>query len=207
MDDYVYHVTSTYFYKGGDLNPKKSKFKKKLIKDFFKLWSLFDKHSFEIKRRLPPPPGSGDKEKIVDERFMIKVSKKDLGKQFIHLTSSYRSAKEYYGQLKGGAMVNTILYETNQILGSYKPSLAKSEFELVKRLNKWAEKAASKDMILVKIRADCKALNGSIISPLNSNKEEKAINFLDSFKDYENQIVDIILMNNIPKECIEIEKI
>ncbi len=114
------------------LNHKKDPFEKNK-KDIFKLFNiclkLYNK-GFIMMRWWGKP---------VDQTVVIATSKKDLNNPFIDFGPNNKKNIDYYLNLRGGALVNTVLIFTEEILMT-KPHLTKPEIKFVTKMNQWAKK-------------------------------------------------------------------
>ena len=92
----------------------------------------------------------------VDQEDVIKTTRKDLENPYIDFTSSIQEAREYYKPLSGGALVQTILIFTEEILMKRLPMTTR-EADVVKKLNKWAKKKSDYKNVILKVRGSCPA--------------------------------------------------
>lgn len=134
-NNYLYRVYSSKYesqIKTKGLNPNKNPFETKKS-DLFKLFSIvlrLKKKGFLMMRWWGKP---------VDQEVVVKCTKKDLSKKYIDFAPKHKDILQYYTNLQGGALVNTILIFTEEILLK-KPVISEKELLLVKKLNKWAKK-------------------------------------------------------------------
>lgn len=99
-------------------------------------------------------------DEAVDQERVIQVTRKDLEKSYIDFTSSLQEAKEYYKPLSGGALVQTVLMFTEELLLKRIP-LTQEELPLVKNLNAWAKKKSSYKNVILKIRGSSRSLESA----------------------------------------------
>lgn len=161
------------------LNPRKNPFNP-IKKDIYKLFDILlilKKKGFLVIRWWGRP---------VDQAEVIRVTKKDLKKNFIDFTPNTHNQLKYYLNLRGGALVSTILIFTNEVL-KRKPDITEKQLKLVKKLNKWAKHKSKFKNKIIRIKASSKHFEGAHFqirdikkysqSPFGSfNNFEKAIN-------------------------------
>lgn len=99
-------------------------------------------------------------DKAVDQERVVQVTRKDLEKSYIDFTSSLAEAREYYKPLSGGALVQTVLIFTEELLLKRIP-MTQEELSLVKKLNAWAKKKSTYSNVILKIRGSCRSLESA----------------------------------------------
>ncbi|MEK6886242.1 MAG: hypothetical protein AABW88_00235 [Nanoarchaeota archaeon] len=134
-------------------NPDKNPFRKmkKEFNGLFVILLRLKKQGIIIKRNWG---------KIVDQEQVIRTTKKDLNKNYVDFTPNYKHIIQYYLGLRGGALVNTILIFTKEIL-KRKIKLNRKETKIVKKLNKWAMKKTNVKNKAIRIKASSKYLENA----------------------------------------------
>lgn len=88
----------------------------------------------------------------VDQEVVINCTKKDLDKNYIDFTPNHKDIINYYLNLNGGALVQTILIFTTELIMK-KPPLTKEEISLIETLNSWAKQKANKKNKVIWLKA------------------------------------------------------
>jgi hypothetical protein len=135
IDRNLYRVISSEYLtdvKRNGLNPKKDPYTIMIpnIKKLFRLVLKLEKNGFIHEQDW------GFKK--VKGKYIVMVSSEDIDSPFIDFTSNYKETY-YYKKHKGGALVQTIIKITDDILYR-KPELTSSELKLVLSLNQWSKK-------------------------------------------------------------------
>lgn len=138
-EDYIFQIEKNGF--EPDKNPF-DKIKPQLFRLFEIIMTLKEK-GFIMMRWWGAP---------VDQEVVINCTKKDLDKNYIDFTPNYKDIINYYLNLKGGALVQTILIFTTELLMK-KPPLTKEELSLIKTLNDWAKRKANKKNKVIWLKA------------------------------------------------------
>ncbi|MBU1045454.1 MAG: hypothetical protein KJ915_13795 [Candidatus Omnitrophica bacterium] len=125
-------------------DPFKNK-KKELLK-LFKIVLNLKKRGFIMMRWWGNP---------VDQEEVVKCTTKDLEINYIDFTPRFEKIIDYYLNLKGGALVNTILIFTEELLIK-RPALKKDEWKLVRKLNLWSKRKSEFENKVVWVRASSK---------------------------------------------------
>ena len=120
--------------------------------------------------------------KPVDQEHVIKCTTKDLKINYIDFTPKYEDTIEYYLNLKGGALVNTVLIFTEELLMK-KPPLKEDEWKLVKKLNNWSKKKFEYNNKVVWIKASSKYFeNAKFQNFIGKNYVESPYGRFEHFK-------------------------
>ena len=117
----------------------------------------------------------------VDQAHVIKCTANDLNKPFIDFTPNFGSAIKEYLRLKGGALVNTVLIFTEELLMK-KPPLTSSEIKLIKKLNNWSRKKFSYNNKVVVIRASSKSFETAQFQYFWGDNVESPFGSFEHFK-------------------------
>ncbi|MBT4577195.1 hypothetical protein HOM13_00215 [Candidatus Woesearchaeota archaeon] len=161
---------------GLDNNKNPFKDKKKDIFKLFKIVLNLKKRGFIMMRWWGKP---------VDQEIVINCTKKDLKSNYIDFTPDYKKTIDYYLKLKGGALVNTILIFTDELLVK-KPQLKEDEWVLIKKLNKWSKKKNQYTNKIIKIKASSKYLEKAEFQELGKKKYSPSP--FGSFENFEKAI-------------------
>ena len=160
------------------LDPKKDPFRNNK-KDIFRLFQIIlnlKKRGFLMMRWWGKP---------VDQEKVINCTKKDLKSNYIDFTPNYKKVLDYYKELKGGALVNTILIFTDELLVK-KPQLKEEEWKLIKKLNNWSKKKNQYTNKIIKIKASSKYLENAEFQELGKEKYSRSP--FGSFENFEKVI-------------------
>lgn len=168
-EDYIFEIEKNGF--EPDKNPFE-KIKPQLFKLFEIIMTLKEK-GFIMMRWWGEP---------VDQEVVINCTKKDLEKNYIDFAPNYKNIVNYYLNLNGGALVQTILIFTTELLMK-KPPLTDKEVLLVEKLNKWANLKAKKKNKLVWLKASSSCFE-NVYFQRNGEKEylESPLGSFTNFK-------------------------
>lgn len=152
IDRNLYRVISSEYLSNiekNGLNPKKDPYTNFIsdIKKLFKLVIKLEKNGFVHEQDW------GFKK--VKGNYIVMVSSEDIDSPYIDFTPNYKETY-YYKKHKGGALIQTIIKITNDILDR-KPKLTSSELKLVISLNQWSKKKSqfNNKVLFVKGSSKC----------------------------------------------------
>lgn len=133
------------------IDPKKDPYEtiKPQVKKLAKIINQLEKKGFIIKLQWGRP---------VHATYAIAVTLNDLKIPVVDFAPTIEDV-EYYLKLKGGATVANILQLTKKIIET-KPNLTKDQWELIYRLNKWANSKLCNNVVIL-LKGNCECLETS----------------------------------------------
>lgn len=155
-DSYLYRIvpgSQLKSIKTKGLNPKNDPHKE-MKKDIFALFRILlnlKKKGFIIYHWWGKP---------VDQEHVIKVTKRDMHRDYIDFSPNINKTLDFYKSLKGGALVNTVYLFTQELVIKKIP-IAKSKEKLVKKLNLWAQKRRQSKNHIIKVKASDNVFNNA----------------------------------------------
>lgn len=122
-------------------------------------------------------------ENPVDQEVVVNCTKTDLEKNYIDFTPNFEKTIDYYLNLKGGALVQTILIFTEELLLKIPQILSKKELKLVTMLNEWSRKKANSKNIVISLSASSSYFEKVIFQIPNEQKYlESPFGSFENFK-------------------------
>ncbi|HIH23968.1 TPA: hypothetical protein HA251_02945 [Candidatus Woesearchaeota archaeon] len=129
------------------LNPGKNPYKSRTkdIRAFCRILLALRKKGFVMMRWWGRP---------VDQLNVVETTLRDITSGYIDFTPDYKSSLtiDYYLNLRGGALAQTIYIYSEELLMKQPPLTAK-EWTLVKRMNSWSKELCSDENALLSIPA------------------------------------------------------
>jgi hypothetical protein len=172
----IYRVVSEEYLsqiKKEGFNHEKDPFKL-MKKDIYKLFNILlklKKKGFIIMRWWGQP---------VDQEGVINCTKKDLENKYIDFTPDLKNVN-YYLKLKGGALVQTVLIFTEELLIK-KPSLDEKDYTLINKLNQWAKKKSKFKNRVISIKGSSKYLETAKFQTFTGKYVDSPFGSFEHFK-------------------------
>ncbi len=174
---YLYRIVSEEYMpelKKQGFNHKNDPFRRHK-KDIFRLFNIclkLHKKGFIMVRWWGKP---------VNQTIVVATTKKDLNNNFIDFAPNFKHTIDYYLKLKGGALVNTILIFTEELLMK-KPPLTNSEVRLIIKLNEWSKKRCSFKNKIIAIPASSKYFETAYFQHFQGKYFESPFGSFEHFK-------------------------
>jgi hypothetical protein len=163
----IYHVTSEKYIsviKKNGLNPKKNPLGNKYpeIIQLFKLIKRFEDKGIIYTEEWRDGIKKGSE--------IIEISKESINNNYIDFVSDYNQALKFKKKWRGGALANIVFNYANFLKNK---RLSKSERELVRMLNLWAEKERKYKNKIIYVKGSGKFLEGAklLLLPLKGKKK------------------------------------
>lgn len=189
-EDYIFEIKKYGF------QPNKNPFDeiKPQLFDLFKIVLNLKEKGFLMMRWWGSP---------VDQEVVVNCTKNDLEKNYIDFTPNFEKTIDYYLNLKGGALVQTILIFTEEILMKIPQILSKKELTVVSMLNEWSKKKANSKNKVIVLKASSSYFEDVIFQI--PNEQKYLVSPFGSFENFKNVINKNSLETYLP--YLKLEKL